>query len=45
MVRLGCSTRPLTLEFSVPFYAKGAVRIHYEEVGSGIPLLLIPGVG
>jgi pimeloyl-ACP methyl ester carboxylesterase len=27
------------------FYEKGAVRIHYEEAGSGVPLLLIPGGG
>src|SRR5688572_7209247 len=27
------------------FYEKGPVRIHYEEVGSGFPLLLIPGGG
>jgi pimeloyl-ACP methyl ester carboxylesterase len=29
----------------MPFYEKGDVRIHYEEVGSGCPLLLIPGGG
>jgi len=29
----------------MPFYDRGAVRIHYEEVGSGFPLLLIPGGG
>src|SRR5436305_7838122 len=29
----------------MPFYEKGPVRIHYEEVGSGFPLLLIPGGG
>jgi pimeloyl-ACP methyl ester carboxylesterase len=29
----------------VPFYEKGDVRIHYQEAGSGIPLLLIPGGG
>src|SRR5947207_5527783 len=29
----------------MPFYERGAVRIHYEEVGSGFPLLLIPGGG
>ncbi len=29
----------------MPFYEKGAVRIHYEEAGSGFPLLLIPGGG
>jgi pimeloyl-ACP methyl ester carboxylesterase len=27
------------------FYEKGAVRIHYEEAGSGFPLLLIAGGG
>ena len=29
----------------MPFYEKGAVRIHYEEEGSGPPLLIIPGGG
>jgi len=29
----------------MPFFEKGAVRIHYEEVGSGFPLLVIPGGG
>jgi pimeloyl-ACP methyl ester carboxylesterase len=28
---------------AMPFYERGPVRIHYEEVGSGFPLLLIPG--
>ena len=27
------------------FYEKGAVRICYEEAGSGFPLLVIPGGG
>ena len=27
------------------FYEKGGVRIHYEEAGSGFPLLLIAGGG
>ena len=27
------------------FYEKGAVRIHFEEIGSGVPLLIIPGGG
>jgi pimeloyl-ACP methyl ester carboxylesterase len=27
------------------FYQKGNVRIHYEDVGSGVPLLIIPGGG
>ena len=30
---------------TMPFYEKGAVRIHYEEAGSGFPLLLIAGGG
>jgi pimeloyl-ACP methyl ester carboxylesterase len=29
----------------MPLYEKGDVRIHYEEVGSGFPLLVIPGGG
>jgi pimeloyl-ACP methyl ester carboxylesterase len=29
----------------MPLYENGAVRIHYEEFGSGFPLLLIPGGG
>jgi len=29
----------------MPFYEKGDVCIHYEETGSGFPLLLIPGGG
>ena len=29
----------------MPFYEKGEIRIHYEETGSGFPLLLIPGGG
>jgi pimeloyl-ACP methyl ester carboxylesterase len=27
------------------FYEEGPVRIHYEDVGSGFPLMLIPGGG
>jgi pimeloyl-ACP methyl ester carboxylesterase len=30
---------------AMQFYEKGAVRIRYEEAGSGFPLLLIPGGG
>ena len=30
---------------AMSFYEKGAVRIHYEEAGSGFPLLIIPGGG
>ena len=29
----------------MPFYEKGDVRMHYEEVGSGFPLMVIPGGG
>jgi pimeloyl-ACP methyl ester carboxylesterase len=29
----------------MPLYETGDVRIHYEEVGSGFPLLVIPGGG
>jgi len=29
----------------MPFYEKGDVRIHYQETGSGFPLLIIPGGG
>ena len=30
---------------TMSFYEKGAVRIHYEEAGSGFPLLIIAGGG
>ncbi len=29
----------------MPFFEKGAVRIQYQETGSGVPLLIIPGGG
>jgi len=29
----------------MPFYQKGPVRIRYEEIGSGFPLLVTPGGG
>src|SRR6266571_7096283 len=32
-------------ETTMPLYEQGDVRIHYEEVGSGFPLLVIPGGG
>src|SRR5262245_9663379 len=30
---------------SMGFYEKGKVRIHYQDVGSGFPLFIIPGGG
>src|SRR5215469_16859578 len=30
---------------SMPFLEKGKTRIHYEEVGAGFPLMVIPGGG
>src|SRR5438132_8579955 len=30
---------------AMSFYEKGPVRIHYEEAGSGFPLLLVAGGG
>jgi pimeloyl-ACP methyl ester carboxylesterase len=32
-------------EAALPFYERGPIRIHYEEAGSGFPLLLIAGGG
>src|SRR2546428_821904 len=32
-------------ETVMPLYEKGDVRIHYEEVGSGFPLMIVPGGG
>jgi pimeloyl-ACP methyl ester carboxylesterase len=29
----------------MPFFEKGDVRIHYEDVGSGFPVMIIPGGG
>jgi len=29
----------------MPFHMRGEVRIHYEEAGTGYPLLVIPGGG
>src|SRR6201989_110755 len=29
----------------MPYFEKGSVRIHYEEAGTGLPLLLIAGGG
>jgi hypothetical protein len=33
------------METAVPFYEKGGIRIRYETVGSGFPLLVTPGGG
>jgi pimeloyl-ACP methyl ester carboxylesterase len=42
----GTLARPQThREEAMPFYERGPVRIHYEERGSGFPLLVIPGGG
>src|ERR1700674_3735141 len=30
---------------AMPIYKRGSVQIHYEEAGSGFPLLVIPGGG
>src|SRR5271170_3015011 len=30
---------------AMPFYERGDVRSHYEEAGSGFPLLVVPGGG
>src|SRR6266487_5605953 len=32
-------------ETAMPLYEQGDVHIHYEEAGSGFPLLVIPGGG
>ena len=32
-------------EIAMPFYDNGDVRIHYEDTGTGFPLLLIAGGG
>ena len=29
----------------MPFFEKGATRIHYAEAGAGFPLLILPGGG
>src|SRR5882762_1593303 len=43
--RKSASFKLLQGETPMPFYAKDDVRIHYEEVGSGFPLMIIPGGG
>jgi pimeloyl-ACP methyl ester carboxylesterase len=44
-VRASAERNAVQGETAMPFYAKGDVRIHYEEAGAGFPLLLIPGGG
>ena len=29
----------------MPMYEKGSVRIHYQDTGTGLPLLILPGGG
>jgi len=41
----GLSAAQPTGQTGDSFYVKGPVRIHYEQVGSGFPLLLISGGG
>src|SRR4051812_32916961 len=43
--RRGRHGHGLTKEARMPFYEKGKVRIHYEEAGSGFPLMIIAGGG
>src|SRR4029079_50105 len=43
--RAGMTTLIAKGRKTMPFYERGQVRIHYEEVGSGFPLLVIPGGG
>ena len=33
------------VKIAMPFYERANVRIHYQETGSGFPLLIIPGGG
>ena len=43
---MAAAPRALAQSGAAPsFYQRGAVRIHYEEAGSGFPLLLIAGGG
>src|SRR5438309_2503787 len=44
-VRRVFAQQPRTGGAAMSFYEKGPVRIHYEEAGSGFPLLLIAGGG
>ena len=42
---LAQQSTPGSAEAAGKFYEKGSVRIHYQEAGSGFPLLLIAGGG
>jgi hypothetical protein len=44
-MRASAERNTLQGEITMPFYERGNVRIHYEEVGSGFPLMIIPGGG
>src|SRR2546428_5713228 len=44
-VRASAEHNAVQGETPMPLYEKGDVRIHYEEVGAGFPLLVIPGGG
>ena len=43
MSRWAYDHKALSKEDPVPLYEKGDIRIHFEEAGSGFPLLVIPG--
>jgi len=43
--RNACSPNARGGDTAMPVYEKGAVRIQYEDTGSGFPLLLLPGGG
>ncbi len=39
--RASAERNTLQGETTMPFYERGDVRIHYEEVGSGFPLMIM----
>src|SRR2546427_11310527 len=44
-VRASAEHNAVQGETTMPLYEQGDGRIHYEEVGAGLPLLVIPGGG